>query len=724
MKNLRHYFALARVKLSSPGRSLRSVNVAWQVLRTQGWRPLVERVRASTIMYAGQEGAPLGLAIDCGDPLERPLCHPVVARHEAPQVSVIVAAFNNLPYTAACVDAVAKSAGKVSYEIIVADDGSEDGTAEWCRSVENLRHIVTGRGRGFVLNNNRAAGEARGRWLLFLNNDTLMQEGCMEALVDAGSRPGVGAVGAKLIYPDGRLQEAGGVVWRDFEAWNYGREDNPSLPQYNYRRSVDYCSAACLMVDREAFRKVGGFSEDLVPAYGEDSDLCFTLRYQLGLGVIYEPMARVVHFEGRSCGTDPGSGIKKYQVVNRQKLAAKWKHIVSAFPMISPEGVLKAPRRHMGSRTVLMIDSCLPAHDRDSGSRRLETILQILRGLDCHIMFLPENLSSTEPYASDLRRLGVEVLACNAGYRATHEQILRPLLPLIDLVWLVRPEVADMWTPYFRKHRPAAKLIFDTGDIHHLRMRQEERMQGTFREDRSPSEVMRKVETKLVETTDLTVAISGEEKTILEGMGARRVEVVSGIYRDRSLPDDPPFAERHGLLFIGSYQHPPNADGMLWFLEEIWPSVAVGHPDMTLTLLGPEPPQTIRAHASSRVRIPGYVPEVDRYFREARLFVCPLRYGGGIKGKLGQCLEYGLPFVTTPVGADGMGFVHGKDALIAESAGDFAEYVIRLHEEEPLWEKIRLGLGAHLECYSPQRAEEALRRIAGMVPREGRVETA
>ena len=664
-------------------------------------------------MYAGcsvhDESSEWGNSFD--DPAAQPLKYPALPMHAEPFVSIIIPVFNNLSYTAACVEAVTHCAGKVPYEIILADDGSDDGTAEWCGSVPHLRHFVTGQCAGFVLNCNRAAGEARGRWLLFLNNDTLVQRGFLEAMVAAASEEGVGAVGAKLIYPDGKLQEAGGIVWRGFDAWNYGRGGNPHDPAYNFRRRVDYCSGACLMVNRNAFEKLGGFSAELVPAYGEDSDLCFALRERLELATVYEPAARVVHFEGKSCGTNFAAGLKRYQEVNKAKLAAKWAHVVSEFPAISPEGVLRAPRRHMGKQTMLMIDSCLPASDRDSGSRRLETIIKIFRSLDCHVMFLPENLAAPEPYASNLRDAGVEVLACNQGFQASHRKILDPLLPIIDLVWLVRPEVADLWIPYFRKRRSKAKLIFDTGDIHHLRMRKEEDLLGIFRAGRSPSEAMKSLETKLARAADVTIAISDAEAPLLRDMGARSLEVVSGIYEDRKRSDDPSFAERRGLLFVGSYMHPPNLDGMLWFLREVWPLIIEHDKEITLTLIGANPPESLRKQASNRVVVAGHVPDIDSYFRGSRVFVCPLRYGGGIKGKLGQCLECGLPFVTTPAGTEGMGFAHEADTLIASSPTEFADCVLRLYSDESLWIHCRNGLERHLPSYSSDQARESLQRL-------------
>ena len=150
---------------------------------------------------------------------------------------------------------------------------------------------------------------------------------------------------------------------------------------------------------------------------------------------------------------------------------------------------------------------------------------------------------------------------------------------------------------------------------------------------------------------------------------------------------------------------------MLWFLREVWPLIIDRDKEIKLTLIGANPPESLRMHASDRVVIAGHVPVIDDYFRESRVFVCPLRYGGGIKGKLGQCLEYGLPFVTTPVGAEGMGFVHEKDALIASSPADFAACVLRLYSDENNWSALRYASERQLLIYSETSARKSLQSL-------------
>ena len=134
----------------------------------------------------------------------------------------------------------------------------------------------------------------------------------------------VGAVGAKLLFPDGKLQEAGGIIWKNGFGWNYGRNKDPKESLYNFVREVDYCSASCLMVKKKIFDEVGGFDEIFKIAYCEDSDLCFTIRKH-GYKVLYQPLAEVVHFEGSTQGTDINSGIKSQQLENQKVFYKKWK---------------------------------------------------------------------------------------------------------------------------------------------------------------------------------------------------------------------------------------------------------------------------------------------------------------------------------------------------------------------------------------------------------------
>ena len=152
---------------------------------------------------------------------------------------------------------------------------------------------------------NQGAALARGEFILFLNNDAEPMPGSLAALVDTLSQsPSIGAVGGKLVFPDGTLQEAGGIVWSDGACESYGRGQDPSAPEFCFERDVDFCSGAFFLTRRETFQGYGGFDERYRPAYYEDVDYCVRL-WKDGLRVVYQPAAVAIHFEFGSASHAP-----------------------------------------------------------------------------------------------------------------------------------------------------------------------------------------------------------------------------------------------------------------------------------------------------------------------------------------------------------------------------------------------------------------------------------
>jgi GT2 family glycosyltransferase len=254
------------------------------------------------------------------------------ARPDAmPSVSIIIPCHNGAELTDACLAALALTLPRnFRGEAIVVDDASNDGTRAMLgrrtKQDKRIKVLRNPKNLGFLRSCNRAAKAARGDILVFLNNDTVPTRGWLTALLSTfHTHPDAGAVGGKLVLPDGTLQEAGSLVFRDGSAMNFGRGDRDTeRPLFNYVREVDYCSGALLATPRRLFNKLGGFDGRYVPAYYEDTDYCFKVR-EKGRRVYYQPAARVTHHEGASCGTDLTSGVKRYQVLNRDKFVDRWK---------------------------------------------------------------------------------------------------------------------------------------------------------------------------------------------------------------------------------------------------------------------------------------------------------------------------------------------------------------------------------------------------------------
>ena len=244
---------------------------------------------------------------------------------DGPMVSIVIPCYNQVHYTYACLQSILEFTKDVTYEVIIADDVSTDATAELGRYAEGLVICRNETNQGFLRNCNQAAKAARGKYIMFLNNDTKVTEGWLSSLVNLiESDSTIGMVGSKLVYPDGRLQEAGGIIWSDGSGWNYGRLDDPDKAEYNYVKDVDYISGAAILLSTALWKQIGGFDQRFAPAYCEDSDLAFEVR-KAGYRVVYQPLSKVIHFEGVSNGTDVnGTGLKRYQVENSEKLKEKW----------------------------------------------------------------------------------------------------------------------------------------------------------------------------------------------------------------------------------------------------------------------------------------------------------------------------------------------------------------------------------------------------------------
>jgi GT2 family glycosyltransferase/ubiquinone/menaquinone biosynthesis C-methylase UbiE len=247
-----------------------------------------------------------------------------------PSTSIIIPVYNNAGHTQNCLEQLIRTLPhSFRGEIIVVDDASSDETASllerWSTADGRIKVIRNSENVGFVQTCNRGAQAASGEILLFLNNDTLPSPGWLPPLLKTlRDKPNAGAVGGKLIYPDGTLQEAGGIIFSDGSGCNFGKYDRAAdSPLYNFVREVDYCSGALLATRRDLFIELGGFDTRFAPAYYEDADYCFNLRAH-GYRVYYQPESVIVHLEGASCGVDASSGVKRYQEINRTKFVEKW----------------------------------------------------------------------------------------------------------------------------------------------------------------------------------------------------------------------------------------------------------------------------------------------------------------------------------------------------------------------------------------------------------------
>jgi GT2 family glycosyltransferase len=632
----------------------------------------------------------------------------------APIVSVVIPVYNELSSTIRCLQSIADSWFEtLGVQIIAVDDGSTDGTADVLTALPGLDYIKNGSNQGFIRACNRGAAIARGTYICFLNNDTVVREGWLDHLVTmAESDPAIGAVGSKLVYPDGSLQEAGGVIWRDGTGWNYGRGENAADSRYNYARDTDYCSGAALMVRRELFEQLGGFSEDYVPAYYEDVDLCFGVR-SLGFRVVYQPRSEVVHYEGVTSGTDLSSGVKRFQEINRPKFRDKWAQSLESHYENEPSAVTLATRRLRSGPSILIVDSYVPMYDKDAGSSRLMEIIRILSAARFNVIFLPDNYAPLQPYTEELQAMGVEVLHHSEGGRAPRAA-LEGALKHVDLAWICRPNLFAKYAPLVRRNS-GARIIYDTIDLHFMRMRREAELTGAGETAWKKTE---REELSAAREADATVVVTESEKRLLHERDVRNVYVVPTIH-NLEVEEERRFEDSAGVLFIGGYNHPPNVDAARWLCCEIMPRVWERDPKIVLTLLGSNPPDSLLALQSNTIRVPGFVRDVRTHFMAARVFAAPLRFGAGMNGKVGHALSFRLPVVLTELAAEGFGLADGEHCLIANDAGNFADAIVRLYTEPKLWTRLSRSAPRVLEQFQRPAIAPRLLKILDEIASAG-----
>lgn len=625
----------------------------------------------------------------------------------SPSTTIVVPAYGEPLATFSCLKSVHATVRHDDVEVIVVDDASPEPLERALAPVTGVRFLRAVTNGGFIAACNLGAAQARGAHLVLLNNDTIVTAGWLDAIARTFERHSdAGLVGAKLVYPDGRLQEAGGIVWRDGSAWNHGRGANPDRPEFNYARRVDYCSGACLAIPRDLFASLGGFDAAYAPAYYEDTDLAFKVR-AAGRSVWYQPGASVVHFEGTTSGTDETAGAKRHQATNRAVFAKRWADVLARHRSNGDAPSLEADRA--ARARVLVIDANMLTPDRDSGSMRMQAILELLVELGAKATFVADNLEFREPYVSALREAGVEVWS--RPWVRSIPELLAKRGREFDVVVLSRHYVAAKHLASVRRFAPRARVVFDTVDLHFLRNERRSELEAKDGAPQPASDREREQELDLVRRADLTLVVSPVERDLLARLvPSARVEVLTNIHEPRSRGKT--FAQRRGIVFIGSFRHPPNADAVAWYAREVLPLLRARMPGVAATIVGADPPASVRALAAPDLVIAGYVEDLDPLFGSARVSVAPLRYGAGVKGKVNLAMSYGVPVVATPAAVEGMHLVDGEDVLVAESPQAFADAIVRAHDDRATWMQLsQAGVANVRRHFSRAAARSVLERI-------------
>lgn len=434
-----------------------------------------------------------------------------------------------------------------------------------------------------------------------------------------------------------------------------GNFDNPNHPDFNYQKDIPPGSFKSLLIRKESFS---------------------SFHSEKNIAGLYQPLSSVICFNDQI-----GPGIS-----------------TAAFTPVKTN-----------QKTILFIDDVIPMPDQDSGSNRIFKIMQLTQSLGFHVMFLPANGEKKPKYFEQMVLEGFEVI-----YRFPNRQgmikILMERLHRIDMVWICKPHNNEAFQFLFERKKDL-RWIYDTIDLHFLRLQRE----GELSKDENiiqSANAVKQVEIEIAKHADVTIAITSDEQTILQNEQIKNVVIIPNIHEIKIVSEEAgSFEQRKGLLFIGGYLHKPNVDAVEWLVRDIMPLIWQKEPSITLTLLGSSPTKEVLALQSEQVIIPGYIHDVSPYFNNNKIFVAPLRFGAGMKGKIGQSLEFGLPIVSTDIGVEGIGLTDSYDVMVANETRTFAEKTIELYNSPELWNKIRTNSINALKAYTPEVVQQQLKEL-------------
>jgi O-antigen biosynthesis protein len=608
------------------------------------------------------------------------------------EASIIISAFEHVEYTIACVISLLEHKCNTRYEVIIGNDVSSDETRDVFEGVGGVVRCITHEAnQGFLRNCNLSAKHANGQYIVLLNNDTFILDQWLDELLAPFARfNGVGLTGSKLLMDNGSLQEAGGIIWRDGSGWNFGRGQEPTLHQFNYVKEVDYVSGASIAIPKSLWDDIGGFDERYVPAYYEDTDLAFQVR-ATGLRTLYSPRSQVIHHEGVSHGTDLAAGFKAHQVKNQATFVAKWEAVLSVEHYLNGEQVFIARDRSRRRKHMLVVDHYVPQFDRDAGSRMMYDYLKMFVDAGFQISFWPNNLHYDRQYVRALQDLGIDVLYGLEFEVRPRDQLaifgrfsdwIRQNGTYLDYAVLSRGYVCTNYINDISENS-TAKILYFGHDLTFPGLQQEYAVTGRA-EHLEEVERWRTAELSMWERSDVIyypaqhevdwVAHHAPDKTV------RTLPVY--VYPDKEIQVartrlDLDLTNRPTALFVGGFAHRPNGDAVSWFVREILPIVKTTIPEIVTIIAGSFPPREITSLASEDIVVTGYVsdPVLEWFYLTTNLVIAPLRFGGGMKGKIIEATRFAVPVVTTTCGAQG--FVGAKDFLeIADTPEDFANCII------------------------------------------------
>ncbi|ELS01505.1 putative glycosyltransferase [Xenococcus sp. PCC 7305] len=632
-----------------------------------------------------------------------------------PIVSIVLVLYNRAELTLSCLHSILHNSFK-SLEVIIVDNNSSDRTKALLDKVQGVKFIFNDENRHFLLAANQASQVAQGEYLLFLNNDAqILGDSINQAVQTINEQPDVGAVGGKIILPDGTLQEAGSIVWQDGSCLGYGRGDDPELPQYMFQREVDYCSGAFLLTPRELFTELGCFDDIYQPAYYEETDYCIRL-HKAGKKIIYDPQVAILHYEFAS--SENNEQAIELQEKNQKTFIDQHRIWLQSQYQPDLSNILNASAKKGEQLRILFIDDRIPHPYLGSGYTRSSKMLQIMSNLECLVTFYPTDLSFQENWQNTYKDIPRTIEIAKDWGLQKLEDFLRSRPDFYDLVFVSRPHNMNHLNYILSQENilDGTKIIYDAEALYCLREFALQKLRGKpLSQEEQQAKIQEELEIAL--NSDLIISVSEAEQQKFLDHGYPSVEILG--HSLMTVPTPNIFAKRQSILFVGAIYEidSPNADSVLWFSRKIFPLIQeeLGA-EVNFLVVGnntvPELNKKIAKLNNPGIKMLGRVDNLLQIYNRSRLFIAPTRFAAGIPHKIHEAASYGLPVVTTSAIAKQLSWQNEQELLTANKPQDFANQCIRLYQEEDLWNKLRENALKKIEIQcSPEYFQTKLKEI-------------
>jgi O-antigen biosynthesis protein len=620
-----------------------------------------------------------------------------------PVVTIVVLGWRAAPHLLDCLRAVSMIDRSVTFEVIVTLNEPAD------QLVNDLKQHVTGAriiqsrvNLGFGGACNAAVRLARGRYIVLLNDDALVERNWLAPLVEtAERRPEISAVGSLFLNIDGSLQESGSLLFSDGLTKAVSGAGAGVAHRFDWARRVDYCSGASLLIRKSIWERLGGFDEVYFPAYFEDVDLCMRVR-EIGHEVWLQPLSRVRHIKSASVDDS-------YKIFltfrNLRQFVRRWSHVLEQrLENVGTEEAIEESSVWIGMgmpNRILIIDDRIPSSSLGSGYGRMLDALTDLTSTGEHFVSLFPTATGVGDRTA-LCQLGVRILE---GDLATH--LSQPHVTY-DVVIISRPHNYQLSGELVRMHQPQATVIYDAEALYFRRILQQAQLTDDPQENeklRAEAATMQRSEERHFADADRAVCISEAEARFARSLAnAPPVDVISARLMDPR-PTSNSFAARSDIVFVAGWLAgvtSPNADGLTWFVQKVLPLIRARIPWVRLRVTGQDPPSSLLEFASPNLTFEGYVGDLAALYRESRVAVVPIRFGAGVKLKTIEALQFGIPTVSTTVGAEGIETFETGALTVTDDPAEFAMQAAQLIDDQQLWENQQKRIEALHEIWADQ----------------------